>query len=177
MRRLEKPTQEIPSPSKSPVQLTGAPPVGISMVGEAGASTIDHEASQPLQFAGMRPRSLNVEKGTSIEPPEKKQEAAKSSIVNADDVVNPAILSASAAPGRKLSWKDKLKARKIGARSGKNGPPASEDGLRILPKKEISLVPDFAAQKREQQADKLLDKSEWRTKVVFGMGSSKRTSP
>ena len=48
--------------------------------------------------------------------------------------------------------------------------------MRILPKKHISLVPDFLGQRKEQEGEKMLDKSEWRSKVVFGMGGAKNTS-
>lgn len=126
-------------------------------------ATITDDASKP--FAGMRPRSLCVDKN---EPPKDQQQSDNDYTMSANgtaDLVNPVILSA--ASGRKLSWKEKLQARR--------GPAAAGvAGAKTLPKKTISLVPDFAAQRREQDGQNVLDKSELRTKVVFGMGSSKK---
>lgn len=120
-------------------------------------------------FAGMRPRSLCVKDAPPSEPEEK---LGIPSSAESADVVNPVIRCAT--PGRKMSWKEKLQARKAGAANESAG--AGTDGVRILPKKQISLVPDFAGHRKKQEGEKLLDKSEWRTKVVFGMGSAKKTS-
>lgn len=130
----------------------------------------DATAGISKPFAGMRPRSLCVDKTDAREEPlMKRDETASQSTTVVVDVVNPDILSVT--PGRKLSWKEKLQARKTGA----SRPVDGADGVRILPKKQICLVPDFAAQRREQEGDNRLDKSEWRSKVAFGMGNSKKT--
>lgn len=110
----------------------------------------------PPPFAGMRPRALCVEQKV---PPETNlgDEPAKVA-----DIVNPVLRSE--ASGRKLSWKEKVAAR--------NTKRVNLDQK----KKEISLVPDFAAQRREQEVERAgMDKSEWRTKVAFGMSSSKKS--
>lgn len=118
----------------------------------------------PPPFAGMRPRALCVENKS----PRRPQTSEKHSVTQAGaaDVVNAALRPA--APGRKLSWKDKLAARK----SAVNVQTAA--GVHVLSKGQISLIPDFAAQRREQNVDTAMDKSEWRAKVAFGMGNSKR---
>lgn len=120
----------------------------------------------PPPFAGMRPRALCVEK--EIPPTPQASEKDTSAQAGAADVVNAALRSA--APGRKLSWKDKLAARK----SGVSGQASA--GVHVLPKKEVSLIPNFAAQRKDQEVDTAMDKSEWRTRVAFGMGKSKRRS-
>lgn len=129
----------------------------------------EEDNSKP--FAGMRPRSLCIEHEDPPKTDRKINNDAESPSAAVVDVVNPVILST--APGRKLSWKEKLQARKAGASSG-SGPSGGADGVRILPKKEISLVPDFAAQRKEEEVKRVLDKSGWRSKVIFGMGGSKR---
>lgn len=122
----------------------------------------------PPPFAGMRPRALCVENKS----PPKPKASEKDNVAQAGvaDVVNPVLRSAT--PGRKLSWKDKLAARKSGV-SGQAAAAAAA-GVHVLPKKQISLIPDFAAQRREQEVDTAMDKSEWRTRVAFGMGNPKR---
>lgn len=129
----------------------------------------DATADVSRPFAGMRPRSLCVDKTDAPkESSVKRDERASQDTAVSLDVVNPDILSVT--PGRKLSWKEKLQARKTGA----SKPVDGADGVRIIPKKPICLVPDFAAQRREQEGDNRLDKSEWRSKVAFGMGNSKK---
>lgn len=122
----------------------------------------------PLGFAGLRPRSLGVEHSEpqSRLPAEQSKQMLTDEAV-ADVVINPSLLPSNK-PGRKLSWKEKLQARTVAVGSGANS-------ARTIAKKQISLVPDYAAaaQRRERQVDQSLDKSEWRSKVVFGMGGSK----
>lgn len=150
------------------------PAVEPQMPSQEQAESPPPAGDAPPPFAGMRPRALCVE---SYDPPkaqaacegEEEADAAKTA-----DVVNPVLLSA-ATPGRKLSWKEKVAARKkAGAGGGAGGGGGGSCGVNVLPKKEISLVRDFAAQRREQAADRKMDKSEWRTRVAFGMGNAKR---
>lgn len=153
---------ELTSPPISSVEAVPPPP-------ERPPQHTDGEASEisSVAFAGLRPRSLGVEhSATQSRLPEEPNEQVSSQDANAD-VINPSLLSSSG-QGKRLSWKEKLQARKAGAGS-------SADGSVSVSKKQISLVPDFAAaaQKRAQQVDTRLDKSEWRSKVVFGIGSSK----
>lgn len=116
----------------------------------------------PLAFAGMRPRSLCVEREMPAKAPLGHGDDVTA--LDADvDVVNPVLFSSP--PGRKMSWKEKLRAKKA----------ATSDGTLVHEKKQVSLVPDFAAKRRKDQQDYVLDQSELRTKVVFGMGSSKKT--
>ncbi len=136
----------------------------------------EEEAAPP--FAGMRPRALCVE--SSSNPPKRETQASGAAeAVETADVVNPVLLSAPPAvnpAGRKLSWKDKLAARKKKAAGGAGGGEANGGGgVHVFPKKQISLVRDFAAERREQQeqVDRKMDKSEWRTKVAFGLSGKK----
>lgn len=129
----------------------------------------------PPPFAGMRPRAMCVE---NYSPKPKAQQASEGDgdgAAQAADVVNPVLLSA-APSGRKLSWKEKLAARKKAGGTGKGGGGGGAGGVsvHVLPKKEVSLVQDFAAQRKEQAVDRKMDKSEWRTKVAFGIGNAKR---
>lgn len=129
----------------------------------------------PPPFAGMRPRALCVE---NYEPPKAQasgRDGGDDAAAQAADVVNPVLLSA-APPGRKLSWKEKLAARKKAGSGGKDEGGSGVGGVNVLPKKEISLVRDFAAQRREQAEDGKMDKSEWRTRVAFGIGNAKRSA-
>lgn len=157
----ESPAQ-VPSPSIMSAALEEAVPSPTI----AQAANVSRESSEVSpSFAGMRPRSICVEKN---EPVQRAPEAQSGVDLDAlgTAVVNPVLLSSN--PGRKLSWKQKLQARKTG--------PAGPETANIhvgLPKKQISLVPDFAAQRREQEPARCLDNSEWRCKVVFGMGGFK----
>lgn len=113
-------------------------------------------------FAGMRPRSIRSEKEEK-KVPEQDTTPEQPGDVN---VVNSTILSK--VPGRKLSWREKLKTRKVTTHEG------HESSTDVNPPlKQISLVPDFSAQKREREANNMLDKSNWRAKVVFGIGEKK----
>jgi len=136
------------------------------------------EAAPP--FAGMRPRALCVESNKNPSKREAQASGAGEAVVETADVVNPVLLSATPNPaGRKLSWKDKLAARKKKAAGGGAGGEANGGGgVHVLPKKQVSLVRDFAAQRREQQeqVDRKMDKSEWRTKVAFGLTGKKPPS-
>lgn len=133
---------------------------------------VEEEAAPP--FAGMRPRALCVE---SNPPKRETQAGGADEAAETTDVVNPVLLSAAPNPaGRKLSWKDKLAARKKKTAGGAGGGEANGgSGVHVLPKKQVSLVRDFAAQRREQQeqVDRKMDKSEWRTKVAFGLPGKK----
>lgn len=168
-KRIRRPEATVrPSPPAAPSvpEPVMSSPDKAPMSSEPDAMT---DVSKP--FAGMRPRSLCVDKIDARKEPSVKRDVTTSQDAVAVDVVNPDILSVTS--GRKLSWKEKLQARKAGA----SRPVGGADGVCILPKKQVSLVPDFAAQRRDQEGDNRLDKSEWRSKVVFGMGSSKRTDP
>lgn len=167
-KKIRRPEATTRSP---PPVLHSVPKLFVSSPDEAPMpSEPDATADGSKPFAGMRPRSLCVDKTDARkEPSVKRDETASQSTTVVVDVVNPDILSVTA--GRKLSWKEKLQARKTGA----SRPVDVADGVRILPKKQICLVPDFAAQRREQEGDNRLDKSEWRSKVAFGMGNSKKT--
>lgn len=171
--RIKRP-QSVEASSQPPAPEVTAPPV--SSV-EAVPRTLERppqhtgkEVSEvpSVAFAGLRPRSVGVEhSATQSRLPEEPIKQVPSEDTNAD-VINPSLLSSSG-QGKKLSWKEKLQARKAGAGQ------SSADGSPPVSKKQISLVPDFAAaaQKRAQQVDTRLDKSEWRSKVVFGIKGSK----
>lgn len=169
IRRLEYAEAGAASEEQMTTEPTAAAPFEFPSTIERA---IDKNSSPPTDgeskpFAGMRPRSLCVVKDPPRQAMEEKQDT--STPAESADVVNPVIRSAN--PGRKMSWKEKLQARKAGANDS-----AGAEGVRILPKKQISLVPDFLGQRKEQEGEKLLDKSEWRSKVVFGMGGAKKTS-
>lgn len=142
-------------------RLTGADALSPLPKSAEMETTPEEETQEPANdvpppFAGMRPRALCVEQKV---PPETNlgDEPAKVA-----DVVNPVLRSGTS--GRKLSWKEKLAARTT--------PRVDLDQKQ----KEISLVPDFAAQRMEQEVERAgMDKSEWRTKVAFGIGSSKKS--
>lgn len=122
----------------------------------------------------MRPRAMCVENYAPPKTQDSEEGDAAAAAQEAADVVNPVLLSA-APPGRKLSWKEKLAARKKAGGGGAGGKgEGASSGVNVLPKKEISLVQDFAAQRREQAVENKMDKSEWRTRVAFGIGSAKR---
>lgn len=130
-------------------------------------SQVKSKSTEPAKiserFAGMRPRSIRSEKE------EQKMSEQNTTPEQPGDVnvVNSTILST--APGRKLSWREKLKTRKVTANE------AHESSTDVNPlQKQISLEPDFAAQKRGRGANNMLDKSDWRAKVVFGLGDSKK---
>lgn len=169
IRRLESAEAVVASEEQTTVQPTAAAPFQFPSTAD---TSVDKETAPPTdgeckQFAGMRPRSLCVIKDPPLQQTEEKQDS--SAPPESADIVNPVIRSAT--PGRKMSWKEKLQARKAGGNES-----AGADGVRILPKKQISLVPDFLGQRKEQDGEKLLDKSEWRSKVVFGMGGAKKAS-
>lgn len=164
IRRLESAEAVVAQEGQTTVEPTVAAPVETLLTIEREAAPPTDGESQP--FAGMRPRSLCV-KDSPRQGAEEKQDS--STPAENADVINPVVRSAT--PGRKMSWKQKLQARKAGASES-----AGADGVRILPKKHISLVPDFLGQRKEQEGEKMLDKSEWRSKVVFGMGGAKNTS-
>lgn len=173
---------EPPAPSSPPAV---EPKMAASPEKAGAPPPADDDAPPP--FAGMRPRAMCVE---NYAPPKAQASAgeaddAAQAAAAAADVVNPALLSAAAAAapsGRKLSWKEKLAARKKAGGAGGKGEGGGNSGaggggvnVNVLPKKEISLVQDFAAQRRREQAvDGKMDKSEWRTRVAFGIGSAKR---
>lgn len=169
IRRLESAEAVAASEEQTTVQPTAAAPFQFPSTIDR---YVDKETAPPTDseckpFAGMRPRSLCVVKDPPLQRTEEEQ--VSSTPPESADVVNPVIRSAT--PGRKMSWKEKLQARKAGANES-----AGADGVQILPKKQISLVPDFLGQRKEKEGEKMLDKSEWRSKVVFGMGGAKKTS-
>lgn len=169
IRRLESAEAVAASEEQTTVEATAVDPFKFPSTGDR---SVDKETAPPTDgeskpFAGMRPRSLCVVKDSPRQEPEEKTDSYTPA--ESADVVNPVIRSAT--PGRKMSWKEKLQARKAGANES-----AGADGVRILPKKQISLVPDFLGQRKEQEGERMLDKSEWRSKVVFGMGGAKKTS-
>lgn len=170
IRRVESPEpQSAPSASEVASVQAADPPSAKYAAPDAGSASSGMQSIEPTDvasgyFAGLRPRSLGADHNerthglAELNTPTTSNEAFA-------HVVNPGLLSLK--PGKKLSWKEKLQARKTGAaESGIDGAPS-------VSKKKISLVPDYAAQRKQQDVDKSLDKSEWRSKVVFGMGGSK----
>lgn len=118
------------------------------------------ESSQvPTSFAGLRPRSVCVEKDVTPTQMEQEKEVLDQCATTAE-VVNPTLLTAEL--GRKMTWKEKLQARKSEATMRSNNGGSN-------PKKQVSLVPDFGSRKREEGDTKRLDGSMWRSKVTFGI--------
>lgn len=155
IRRLEHTSAECLSATEDEVELQIEDP-------KAEATARAEETLLP--FAGMRPRQTRTDIIPENHPPGASPATdEKIKMPQVGDVVNPALRSVTA--GRKMSWKDRVAAKKAGGQPG-----VVAAGERP---KQISLVPDFTAQKREP-ADTAMDTSEWRTKVVFGMGSSKK---
>lgn len=79
------------------------------------------------------------------------------------EVINPNLLSNTS--GRKLSWKEKLRAKKADACAQ----PDKKESAPGANSEKVTLVPDFQAQKREHEAKHDLDTSKWRSKVTFGI--------
>ncbi|CAM9666258.1 unnamed protein product [Scytosiphon promiscuus] len=113
-------------------------------------------------FAGMRPRQTRVDV-IQGNPLANSGANDRKVLPEVGDVVNPTLRSATA--GQKMSWKDRVAAKKAGA---KEAAAAS-----VRPKKQISLVRDFETQSKER-ADTAMDTSQWRAKVVFGIGGSRK---
>lgn len=144
---------------------------------QAEAPSPAEDAAAPPPFAGMRPRAMCVEKYAPPKAQATSEGGEGGDTAQAADVVNPAVLLSAAPPasGRRPSWKEKLAARKKSGGGAKGeGGGGGVGGVNVLQKKEISLVRDFAAQRREQAVDGKMDKSEWRTRVAFGIGNAKR---
>lgn len=171
MRLKKLQSAEPPAPSSQPPEEPKAPQTSTQQRAESPSPAED----APPPFAGMRPRAMCVE-SYAPKPTTQAGDGEGDDAAHAADVVNPVLLSA-APSGQKLSWKEKLAARKKAGGAGKGeggGGGAGGANVNVLPKKEISLVQDFAAQRREQAVDGKMDKSEWRTRVAFGIGNAKR---